>query len=408
MGLDPSGRELDPAMPRYALTHEDLDDLVAYLRKLGHDLDPGLTDQEIVVGTILPPSPSMGPMSRAVASVLAAYFAEVNDRGGIFGRRVSLKSEAAPEAASERADAARGFVQRQEVFALVAPFIAGDEGPITEAARDQKVPIVGPFTLFPQVGHPLNRYVFYLQAGLADQGKALALFASRRPGVSSPSAAILFPVSDELSRTSAEAIRAECQRLAWSRIELLAVARGAGLDELVGRMVADRPEVVFDLRSEGREVEFLDAAGSRAWEPLLLIPGALAGKDILRLPPRYQHRLFLSFPTLPLDSSRAGAAEYDRLAVAHQLPGSHRSTQVAALTSARIFVEAMTSAGRAASREALIEQLEHVFQQPTGLSPPITFGPNRRIGARGAYIVEVDPENARLVPVSGFIEPMSP
>jgi hypothetical protein len=35
----------------------------------------------------------------------------------------------------------------------------------------------------------------------------------------------------------------------------------------------------------------------------------------------------------------------------------------------------------------------------TGLMPRITFGPNRRIGALGAYIVSIDPEK-KLFPAT--------
>jgi hypothetical protein len=68
----------------------------------------------------------------------------------------------------------------------------------------------------------------------------------------------------------------------------------------------------------------------------------------------------------------------------------------------------MTAVGRAASVEKLIDELEHFYQKPTGLTRPITFGPNRRFGTVGAYIVAIDPKRAKLVPVSGFIEPPSP
>ena len=119
MGLDPAGRTLDPSMPRYALTRDDLDDLVLYLKELGRDLDHGITEEKIVVGTILAPHASLDELHVAVKSVLAAYFREVNVRGGIYGRRVELQFLTAPEIAAERAPAARRFLKSQEAFALV-------------------------------------------------------------------------------------------------------------------------------------------------------------------------------------------------------------------------------------------------------------------------------------------------
>jgi hypothetical protein len=40
-GVDPAGHPLDTAMPRYSLSDSDLVDLVAYLKRLETDTDPG-------------------------------------------------------------------------------------------------------------------------------------------------------------------------------------------------------------------------------------------------------------------------------------------------------------------------------------------------------------------------------
>ncbi len=405
MGLDPAGRALDSSMPRYALTRDDLDDLVAYLRELGRDCDPGITDQAIVVGTVLAPPKSLGELSRAVKSVLTAYFAEVNHRGGIFGRRVEIRSLEAPESAREWASAAHRFFQGQEVFALIAPFIAGSEGQASTLARQESVPVVGPFTLYPEVGYPLNRQVFYLHSGLGDQVRALAMFAGSRLAGQKPAAIVLFGDTDRLSRVTAELVQAECARLGWQEVELVPISRGPRSMGIVERLQGKKAEVVFVLAPEGREVSDLFNSSSRDWQPLLLLPGALAGQKVLETASGARDRLFLSFPTLPFDQTREGAAELERLAAAHGLPGEQRSSQIDALVAAKIFVEAMTAAGRRASREKLIEQLEQFYEKPTGLTRPITFSANRRVGTRGAYIVGIDPKRAKLVPVSGFIEP---
>jgi ABC-type branched-subunit amino acid transport system substrate-binding protein len=356
------------------------------------------------VGTILAPASSLGEMNRAVKSALAAYFQEVNNRGGIYGRRVELRCFEAPASAGDRAPASRRFLMRPETFALVAPFIAGSEDELTGAARDEKVPVLGPFTLYPKSGSPLNRYVFYLHSGLADQARALAVFAADRLAGRQPTAAILFSEADDASREAAEEVRTEFRRLGWGAVELRPISRGTAARESVDHLRAENVEVVLVLSHEGQEVDDLLDASSRDWHPLVLVPGGLAGKETLKSLSIVRDRHFLSFPTLPLDTTREGMAEYERLAAAHGLPGEQRSFQIAALTAAKIFVEAMTSVGRTASREKLIEQLEKFHQKPTGLTRPITFGLNRRFGTRGAYIVRIDAEQAKLVPVTGFIE----
>ena len=254
MGLDPSGRALDPSMPRYALTRDDLDDLVLYLKELGTDSDRGITEQAIVVGTILAPPGSLGELHRAVKSVLTAYFQEVNNRGGIYGRRVELRCLTTPETAEERGPAAHPFLKSQQAFALVAPFIAGSEDELTDAARDEKVPVVGAFTFYPKLGYPLNRHVFYLHAGLTDQVRALAVFAGNRLASRKPVATVLFLESDPNSHAAAEVAKAECDRLGWEHVELRPLSSSPRSEGLIDELKCQKPEVVLVVSPEGQDL----------------------------------------------------------------------------------------------------------------------------------------------------------
>jgi hypothetical protein len=55
------------------------------------------------------------------------------------------------------------------------------------------------------------------------------------------------------------------------------------------------------------------------------------------------------------------------------------------------------------SREKLITTLEGLYNFDTKMTPRVTYGPNRRKGAAGAYIVEINPERKTYAPVSGWI-----
>jgi hypothetical protein len=41
----------------------------------------------------------------------------------------------------------------------------------------------------------------------------------------------------------------------------------------------------------------------------------------------------------------------------------------------------------------------------TGLTPPISYSPTRRIGALGAYVVKLDLKNKTFAPVDSWIAP---
>ena len=57
------------------------------------------------------------------------------------------------------------------------------------------------------------------------------------------------------------------------------------------------------------------------------------------------------------------------------------------------------------SRAALIRALEDLKDFKTGVVPPLSFGPNRRVGARGSFIVGIDPVNRQYKPLSDRIVP---
>lgn len=128
-GVDSAGNPLSPVMPRFRMADADLQDLLAYLKRLGDEPQPGLTDDRIVVTTAVP----------ATRAVLEAAFHDVNAAGGIFGRTLHVAGVPPSEAfavigARDDTEAAFG----DERIPLITPFPTGTPGP-------------GSFFLFPDL-----------------------------------------------------------------------------------------------------------------------------------------------------------------------------------------------------------------------------------------------------------------
>ncbi len=135
-----------------------------------------------------------------------------------------------------------------------------------------------------------------------------------------------------------------------------------------------------------------EAAGAN-WTPHIFLSGALSGRAAFELPRAFDDRLFLAYPGLPSDRSRNGAMEFQELHKKYGLPKERLGAQVSAYVAAKVFVEGLRRAGRALSRVKLVAALESLSKYETGLTPPVSFGPNRRIGVLGAHVVSVDLEN---------------
>jgi hypothetical protein len=66
---------------------------------------------------------------------------------------------------------------------------------------------------------------------------------------------------------------------------------------------------------------------------------------------------------------------------------------------AKILVEGLKRTGKDVTVDNLVESLETLSGFSTGLTPPVSYGPNRRVGANGGYVVGIDLENRKFLPV---------
>src|SRR4030095_15526412 len=117
-GTDPAGNRLQSVMPRYQMSREDLADLVAYLRSLGRDRDPGISDDTVVIGTAVPAKGPLADIGQALKAVTGAFFDELKTKGGIYNRRGDLRFiDTAETPAATRATVERVLID-EPVFAM--------------------------------------------------------------------------------------------------------------------------------------------------------------------------------------------------------------------------------------------------------------------------------------------------
>jgi ABC-type branched-subunit amino acid transport system substrate-binding protein len=412
MGLDSAGESLDQAMPRYRMTHGDLADLVAYLLVIGKEVDPGLRADRVRIGVIVAPSRLFPEMSLAVRAALTAFVAEINQAGGIYQRDIELCFTESPSSREDRADAAIEFVKREQLFALAASFVAGDEVEIARRLDMEGVPLVGAMALYPQTGFPLNRHVFYMSSGLQGQCRALIRFAHDRCAGELRSAALLFPEDKDASDNAvtndglselAKSIEEGCANLGWRLQRFATSAQGNDQRVWAQRLAGTKAAVVFSLLAGEQTVQFLQAAAAHEWYPTCFLLGDLVGRQLFDAPPGFDRRIFLSLGSLP-SQLPAGMSAHSTLADKYKLPTAHLAAQFECLAAMNALVQALQQSGAGLSRERLIEQLETFREYRTGFAPPLTFGPNRRVGANGAYVVTMDLINKKLVAVSDWVD----
>lgn len=429
LGVDSAGERLHPAMPRYRLTDGQAADLVAFLKILGTDADadPGLSTDAIKVGAALPLTGQYAPVGEAARATLAGYFAEANERGGVYGRRFELVVADSGGTHAGTLRATRDLLESRGVFALVGSFEPpGGAGETGEYLKRKSVPLVGPLALSHVQPAAPNPSLFYLLPTARDQASALVEYIrdeSQRAsgGATGATKLAVLSADGEFDREAAEGARAQLE----GRRPRAGTAREQG-----GRVGTGERPLTLALSKTYRAGEFAaaDFAAELARtgsEYVLFFGGpadfaALArelerrrvdvrlagltlavGREALSLPPAQAARVLLAHPT-PLPE-RADFSEFSALLKRGGGTGQ-LAFRAVAFAAAKVFTEGVKLSGRRLSRAGLVTSIEQLRDFRTGVLPPLTFGPNNRLGVAGAYIVGVDSAGKRLTPLSDWIE----
>ncbi|HEV7395475.1 MAG TPA: ABC transporter substrate-binding protein [Pyrinomonadaceae bacterium] len=401
-GKDPAGNKLKSAMPRFQIAPADISDLLTYLKLVGKDNDPGVEEKKIVIGTIVPKG-SLATLGLAIKSVLNAYFNEINNQGGIYGRNVELKVVEVGDSPAATRTIVEQFIANENVFALTGAFIAGSEKEVTQLLDQNDVPLIGPLTLFPQASSSDTRPVFYLLAGIPDQARVLANFATKHAAPQDPALAIVYARND-FNLTVVDAISEQAaQNKVKTPPTFEFLSSNLNAVELAKQVQASNASAVFFVGTSQEGLSFMKEAEKLNWFPDIYLSAAAGAADALQSPAGFDRKIFISFPSSPADQSKEGMKDFSALQDKYKLPRQHVASQISTYAAAKVLVAGIKAAGKDLNRAQLIRSLEELNSFDTGLTPPITYGSDRRSGALGAYVITVDLKTKQFVPVGGWI-----
>ncbi|MDH3305731.1 MAG: ABC transporter substrate-binding protein [Gammaproteobacteria bacterium] len=397
-GLDPAGGRLEIAMPLYTMEPDDLDALIAYMKRIETDYDPGITPDSIRLATLLPLSGRMAPLGSAMRAVLDAYVDDLNAAGGINGRTIELDVVPfgqSPEQALANLDTA---IARTGTFALLSPYSIGIETELARFAEEALLPLIAPYTLQPPARSALDRYTFYLFSGDEQQVRILVETVAEQHADQDPGLVVTGADSDAV-RTLAKALTKQIERRDWRAPATLYYTAGDfDAPGLAGQLRAADTGAVFFFGAPTELDALLAEFVNDETVPLLLVPASRVARSLFEAPAIFDGRILTAYPRSPADVTAAGKSAYAALRENHELSGEYASAQLAVLAAVTMLDEALKRAGKHLSRESLISALEGLHEYETGLAPPLTFSLNRRIGALGAQVVRLDLGRATFVP----------
>jgi hypothetical protein len=421
-GVDPAGRSLDPLMPRYALSDEEVAGLHDYLGTLSSAAAPGVTDREIHFSTIVAPGVDQAKV-RAMLEVLQAFFGDKNGGTRKETRRREVGSErmyrvyktwvlhtwqltGAPETWGGQLEE---HYRRQPVFAVIGGIGGGGWRPVHVFCEERELPCV-----FPDVDHPevsgSGHYSLYFSRGVTLEGELLAGQLAAGREADGPGRIVQVFRDDAAGRKAARDFRDALGR------------RGGG-------SVADRPvaaggaaprEFWANLLDEARPntlVVWLDAAAAgnlgRLGEAPADLKAVYLSASLSAMRPGNLSESWLDKVRMvyPFDLPEGRKRQLARLKAWLRLRNvafSDERVQANAYFAATVAGDALYHMGDNFSRDYFIERIEQMAGSTlfSSIYPHLSLGPGQRFASRGGYVVRFRAgEDAAPVPVSDWMIP---
>ena len=131
--------------------------------------ETGVTDSEIIVGQTAALSGPSEALGQGVKLGLEIAFKEINDAGGVAGRKIVLVSRDDGYEPDKAGENARALIRDDKVFALIGTVGTPTAAQIVPVCTEAGVPLIGPFTGAASLRTPFNPLIVNIRASYAQE-----------------------------------------------------------------------------------------------------------------------------------------------------------------------------------------------------------------------------------------------
>jgi branched-chain amino acid transport system substrate-binding protein len=356
--------------------------------------DPGVTSSEIVVGMWSPLTGTQALIGTSERDGIQIGINEINQAGGINGRKLRLIAYDDAGTPQEALAAVRRLIDQDQVFALLAGSNAGATLPVMPLINRAKLPFIASVAAHRNLFVPFSPTSFRVYANEVAQAQRIADHSIREVGVKKPA---MIHTSNDYGVGGMETVTAELKKAGINLVaterynqgdqdfsaQLLRI-RQAGADALyVWSFAAEAGIIVRQAKELGLSVPML--GGGATTTPLFPRGAGPAGEGFAAP---------WVFPYTEDMNEVPAIAAYRSLLNKHYpggLPAARPSLyDLAGYGALKIFAEGLRRIEGEPAREKLVKALETMKDFDTGVLFPVTFSPTNHEGSSQTKIIVVD------------------
>ncbi|MBV5262675.1 ABC transporter substrate-binding protein [Pinisolibacter aquiterrae] len=357
--------------------------------------DPGVSAEEIHIGSFLPLQGGLSAGANQYRDGLESYIKWVNKNGGVKGRMIRLTVENDNYNPQQAVAAAKKLVDRDGVFAIVGTLGTSNNLAAIPYLVSRGVPLIGPLGSHPSINTPTERIVFPISPLGSSHGISLAAFAHEELG------AKRIAVFYQDDQYGAELLGGVKSYATEKGLEIVATATYLPSDvDFSGQVAAlskAQPDAVVMAVVPKPGALFLREAKKVGWKTSFLAPQLMADK-ITRdlggdaLDGMYVN-LYSAVRTMDTPVVKTGVA-----ALAEFAPSTPPDYWAfIGMSGAHLFVTALSRIEGEPTREKLMTALESLGTYDPQLIPPVTYKPGEHRGPTVFGFARVVGGDVRLI-----------
>jgi branched-chain amino acid transport system substrate-binding protein len=360
--------------------------------------EPGVTDTEIRIGMWTPLSGPVALLGQSARDGVRLWVKEVNEKGGIHGRKINFIFYDDAGSPQEAQTAIRRLIDQDQVFMLISGSVSGSTLPVRQIITREKVPFVSSISSNINLMKPFSRYIFRIYGNEDTQAYGILAWMMKSEKVQRPATIYNsndygvggFQIYEDRLKTEYKVASVAAERYNpgdqdfTAQLLRIKAANPDGL--LVYAFAQEAGIIVRQAKELGLTAKLFGGGGTST--PLLQRgagPAAIGFASVLVV------------PEIPENSTKPAVVEYrDKLKAAFYPdgfpPGRPSEYDTAAYAAARITQAALEKVGRNLTREAFIDILETTKNFDTGVTFPISYSKDNHEGTTETEIVKVGPD----------------
>jgi ABC-type branched-subunit amino acid transport system substrate-binding protein len=329
-----------------------------------------------------------------------AYFHLTNDTGGIYGRKIELKSRDDAYDPEQATNCFNRLVQ-DDVFAM--GFFVGTPtaAKYLPLAQTTKIPVLGLFTGAQVLYEPFKHDIICVRASYFDEAREQvdALWRERKVR----KIGVIYQ-DDAFGKTVLEGVDHALAKFDSAPVALGTFARNTlDISAAVKTVREAKPEAVILVGPYAPVAAILKEAHSSHWSPLFLTVSFVGTEGLLRAAGQDAEGVIITQVVPPYDRTDLPAIQLYRTALVKYMSGTSPSyVSLEGFVDAMVLVEGLKAAGKDLTREKFITGIESLHHFDLGLGPdfPLDFGPKDHKGFDSVYSTVI--RQGRAVVVSDW------